>query len=252
MAGAKRVILITGAASGIGAATARRLAQPGVAITLHTRRHEDALNAVAAEVRTTGAEATIMLGDLSDPATAKYLIRETTTRFGALDVLVSNAGFADRTPFADLTDQAYASSSDAIEWAFFRLAREAAPHLRLRRNARIVAVSSFVAHVHRPDVTSFPASAAAKAALEALVKSLALALAPDAVTVNAVVPGFIRKDAGAHAAMDRAKLAKQMQSVPLARQGLPDEVAAAIAFLASPDAAYITGQCLHVNGGLAM
>ncbi len=252
MAGAKRVILITGAASGIGAATARRMAQPGVAIVLHTRRNQDLAESVAAEVRATGAEAAVMLGDLAEPATAKYLVRETISRFGALDVVVSNAGFADRTALLDLTDDAYARSTDAIEWAFFRLAREAAPHLRLRRHGRIVAVSSFVAHVHRPDVTSFPASAAAKAAVEALVKSLALALAPDNVTVNAVVPGFIRKDAGAHAAMDRAKLAKQMESVPLARQGLPDEVAAAIAFLASAEAGYITGQCLHVNGGLAM
>ena len=252
MPGAKRVILITGAASGIGAATARRMAQPGVALVLHTRKNHDRASEVAAAVRTTGAEAEVLLGDLSDPATAKHLIRETIARFGALDILISNAGFADRTPLLDLTDEAYARSTDAIEWAFFRLAREAVPHLQSRRHARIIAVSSFVAHVHRPDVTSFPASAAAKAALEALVKSLALALAPDAITVNAVVPGFIRKDAGAHAAMDRAKLAQQMQSVPLARQGLPDEVAAAIAFLASTDAGYITGQCLHVNGGLSI
>ena len=252
MAGAKRVILITGAASGIGAATALRLARPGVAFTLHTRKNEAALTEIAEAARRAGAEADIMLGDLADPATAKHLVRDTIARHGALDALISNAGFADRTPIAELTDEAYGRSSDAIEWAFFRLAREAAPHLRQRRNARIIAVSSFVAHVHRPGVTLFPASAAAKAAVEALVKSLAIELAPDAVTVNAVVPGFIRKDSGAHAAIDRAALARQLEAIPLARQGMPDEVAAAIEFLAGPDAAYITGQCLHVNGGLAI
>ena len=252
MAGARRVILITGAASGIGAALCARMAQPGVALVIHTRKNQDGAERVAEAARATGAEATVMLGDLADPATAKYLIHQTTERYGALDVLVSNAGFADRTPLSALTDEAFGRSSDAIEWAFLRLARAAVPHLKERRNARIVAVSSFVAHAFRPDVTLFPASAAAKAALEALVKALALELAPDAITVNAVVPGFIRKDAGAHAAMDRARLAKQMESVPLGRQGLPDEVAAAIAFLASADAAYLTGHCLHVNGGLVM
>ena len=252
MPGAKRIILVTGAASGIGAATARRLARPGVSLVLHTRKNRDHAEAVAATARAAGAEAHVLLADLADPATPQHLIDETIARCGALDALISNAGFADRTPFPDLTDAIYARSNDAIAWAFLRLACAATPHLQQRRNARIIAVSSFVAHVHRPDVTAFPASAAAKAALEALVKSLALALAPDAVTVNAVVPGFIRKDPGTHAAMDPAKLAKQLQSVPLARQGLPDEVAAAIQFLASPDAAYITGQCLHVNGGLTI
>lgn len=252
MAGARRVILVTGAASGIGAAVCRRMAQPGVALAVHTRGNEEAARAVAEAARAKGAEAEVMLGDLADPATTRYLVDQTLARFGALDVVVSNAGFADRTPLADLTDEAYGRSSDAIEWAFFRLARAALPHLRTRRNARIVAVSSFVAHSFRTDVTLFPASAAAKAALEALVRAFALEAAPDTITVNAVVPGFIRKDAGAHAAMDPARLAKQMQSVPLARQGLPDEVAAAIAFLASADAAYITGQTLHVNGGLVM
>ena len=252
MAGARRVVLVTGAASGIGAAVCRRMAQPGVALVVHTRKNADNAEAVAATARAAGAEAQVMLGDLADPAVAKYLVAEAVAQFGALDVLVSNAGFADRTRFGELTDEAFGRSSDAIEWAFFRLARAAIAHLRLRRNARIVAVSSFVAHSFRPDVTRFPASAAAKAALEALVKSLALELAPDGVTVNAVVPGFIRKDPGAHVAMDPARVAKQMESVPLGRQGLPDEVAAAIAFLASAEAGYITGQALHVDGGLVM
>ncbi len=248
----RRVILVTGAASGIGAAICRTLAGPETAIMVHTRRNQDGADRTAAQARALGAEAVTSLADLAEPDGAARTVQAVLDRFGRLDVLISNAGFADRTPFATLTNAALTNSTEAIQGAFFRLARAAMPHLRQGTHPRVVAVSSFVAHIFRTGIATFPASAAAKAGLEALVRALAVELGPDQVTVNAVVPGFIRKDAGAHRAIGPAALTAQTAHIPLGRIGLPEDVAAAVAFLVSPDAGYITGQTLRVDGGLVI
>ena len=248
----RRVALVTGAASGIGAAICRTLAGADMAILVHTRANRAGAQAVVDAVRAAGGLAELALGDLAEPDIAAVLVKRATESFGGLDILVSNAGFADRTKFAELTDAAMTRSMEAIHGAFFRLARAALPHLVAGRDPRIVAVSSFVAHAFRTDLAVFAASAAAKAASEALVRALAIELAPSGVTVNAVIPGFIRKDAGAHAAFTPAQAAAQTARIPLGRLGLPDDVAAAVAFLVSAGAAYITGQALHVDGGLVI
>src|SRR6185437_6324735 len=149
-----RTILVTGAASGIGAAICRVLAGPGAAIMVHTRRNRAGAEAVAEQVRAVGGKAAILLADLAELPAAASIIAETAERFGGLDVLVSNAGFADRTPFAALSDAAMASSVEAVQGAFFRLARAALPHLKIGRDPRIIAVSSFVAHSFRTDVAT--------------------------------------------------------------------------------------------------
>ena len=243
----RRVVLVTGAASGIGAACCRRLAAPGTSILVHTRKNADGAERVAAAVAAAGGEAAVMLGDIADAALPAALVEGAVGRFGGLDTVIHAAGFADKTPFAEAQDATFAKSLDTVLWGFIRLARAALPHLR---DGRIVAISSFVAHVFRTDVATFPASAAAKAGMEALVRALAVEAAAAGTTVNAVSPGYTRKDPGAHAALTAAQWDAVTAKIPMKRLGTPEDVAAMVAFLASAEAGYVTGQVIHVNGGL--
>lgn len=248
-----RVFLITGASSGIGAAAARALAAPETAIAIHARKNRSGAERVAQQVGAAGAETLIAEGDLGQPGVATRLVEETAARFGKVDGVVSNAGFADRRPVGEVDRAAWDASLAAMTSAFFELATAAKPWLvKAGPQGRLIGVSSFVAHAFARGIMTFPASAAAKAGIEALAKALAADLAPCGATVNCVAPGFIEKDADGHAAVPRERMAKVSESIPMRRYGKPAEVAAVIAFLCSPAASYITGQTIHVNGGLTL
>lgn len=250
------VTLVTGASSGIGAATCRRLAAPGVRLLAHARGGKDgakraALDAVADACRAAGAEVETMLGDFEAEGAGAAAIAFCRERFGGLDRLVVNAGFADRAPIGEADRALLDRSLRVMTGAFFDLVTAAKPLLEASGTGRVVAVSSFVAHVF-PRTHLFATTAAAKGGIEALAKALAVQLAASGTTVNVVAPGFTRKDATGHAALPPEAWKEAADMTPLGRIAEPDDVAAAIAFLLSKDARHITGQVLHVDGGLTL
>lgn len=247
-----RIVLITGAASGIGAETARRLSSPEVGLVLHTRKNAEGLRTVAEACERQGAAVEMVVGDLADPAVAAAIVAAARARFGRVDQIVSNAAQAVRSTLGEVRPEDLEQAFATMPTALLRLVNAAGADLEASDWGRVVVVSSFVAHVFGTAGIHFPSTSAAKGALEALARSMAVQLAPNGVTVNCVVPGFTRKDPSGHFAATTAALEKAISVTPTGRLTEPADVAASILFLLSREARQITGQALHVDGGLTL
>ncbi len=235
-----RTALITGAARRVGRAVALELASAGCDIAIHHRTSRDAAESLAEEIRTLGRRAVLVRGDLADPSMPARIVAETVEQLGRLDVLVNNASIFEKTPIdhADPTHWERVFRVNVIAPAM--LSRAAAPHMKACGAGRIVNFTDILAD--RPS-RGYDAYCASKAALASLTRSLARDLAPE-ITVNAIAPGVaVFPDS-----YDDKTRERIIARVPLAREGTPEEIAAAIRFLVA-DADYITGQVIPVDGG---
>lgn len=235
--------LVTGASGDIGRAIATILHRQGAAVALSGTR-QDRLDALAQEL---GDRAMAAPGDLADPAAPDAIVKAAEAGLGRVDVLVNNAGLTRDNLGLRMKDAEFEEVLQVNLMAAFRLIRAVMKGMMKRRAGRIVTITSVVGHVGNPGQANYAAS---KAGLAGMTRSLATELAPRGVTVNCVAPGFIASAMTAGLSDDiKARIAG---TIPLGRMGDPAEVAAAVAFLASDEAAYITGQTLHINGGMAM
>ncbi|MGE4220576.1 MAG: SDR family NAD(P)-dependent oxidoreductase [Alphaproteobacteria bacterium] len=247
-----RVVLVTGASSGIGAALARRIAGPDTALMLHARGNEAGLEATAAAVGAAGSPVAMRRGDFAAPGEGAAAVSVALESFGRVDQIVANAGFANRKRFGEATVADLRHALAVMTESFFGMVTAALPHLEASSWGRVVAVGAFGAHSFGAADTIFPTTAAAKAAVETLARALAWQLAPMGTTVNCVVPGYTRKEAGVHAALDPDAWTRAAAATPMRKLAEPGEVAAMIAMLLGRDAGHVTGQSIAVDGGLSL
>ncbi len=240
-----KVALVTGGSRGIGRAVSLALAKQGAYVAINYAGNESAAAEALTQVREQGCDGEIVKFDVASQSAFEEAIDDLVKRKGRLDVLVSNAGIAMDQLLLRIKpeelERTFATNVGGALWG----AKAAIRHMMRKRTGRIVFLSSVVAESGNPGQAVYSAS---KAALLGLTKTLAREYASRGVTVNAVAPGFIATDMTAGLPEDVKK--KIVEQTPLARIGSPDEVAAAVVYLASDEAGYVTGQVLRVNGGM--
>jgi len=238
-----KTALVTGASGGIGGAIARALHGAGATVAISGTRRE-ALDSLAGDL---GERVAVLPCNLSDLTAAAELPRQVESELGSLDILVNNAGLTRDNLAMRMKDDEWDQVLQVNLTAGYRLARASLRGMMKRRWGRIIAITSVVGQTGNPGQVNYAAS---KAGMTGMSKALAQEVASRGITVNCVAPGFI-ETAMTDALADQQK-EKLLSVIPVGRLGSPDDVAACVYFLASEEAGYVTGQTLHVNGGMAM
>lgn len=238
-----KTALITGASGGIGGAVAAALHAAGASVALSGTR-EAPLRELAESL---GERAHVVTANLGDAAAVEALPKQAAEAMGSVDILVNNAGITRDNLFMRMSDEEWAQVIDVNLTSSFRLARGVLRGMMKARWGRIVTITSVVGTTGNPGQANY---AAAKAGLVGMSKSLAYEVASRGITVNCVAPGFI--ETAMTDKLNDDQKGRILTQIPAGRMGAPDDIAAAVLYLASPQAGYVTGATLHVNGGMAM
>lgn len=242
-----KVALVTGASRGIGRAIALKLAAEGAAVVINYHGSMEKAKEVKAEIESDGGIAEIMQCNVADYQATEAMIRKVTDDFGRLDILVNNAGITRDGLLMKMSEEDFDRVIDTNLKGAFHTIRFAARQMLKQRSGRIINMASVVGVTGNAGQANYAAS---KAGVIGLTKATARELASRGITVNAVAPGFIETDMTA--VLPKKVKEASVSQIPLGKFGSPEQVASAVAFLASSDAAYITGQVLHVDGGMVM
>ena len=237
-----RVALVTGAGRNIGRAIALDLAEAGAAVVVNARSNQAEADAVAKEIVDAGGKAFAHLADVTDAEAVKRLVDAATSRFGRLDILVNNAAVRGEVPFAELDFAKWRAVHSVCLDGAFHCTKSAHPALKAGGSGAIINIGGVSAHIGAADRVHV---LSAKLGLVGFTRGLAHDLAPDGITANCVTPGNIEVE------RDAFQVDKPLREhQPIRRKGKPQEIVAAMLYLSSEDAAYTTGQSLHVNGGM--
>ena len=242
-----RVAVVTGGSRGIGRAVALELAGRGASVVVNYHKSPEAAEAVVNEIKAAGGRAATCQADVANFAAAQNLIKFAIDTFGDLHILVNNAGITRDMLVMMMSEEDWDAVLDTNLKSTFNCSKAAVKHMMRKRYGRIINIASVAGQMGNPGQTNYSAS---KAGQIGFTKALAREIAARNVTVNAIAPGFV--DTEILSAMAPETLEAALKFVPLGRKGQPEEIGYAVAFLASDQAAYITGQVLGVDGGMAM
>ena len=243
----KRLALVTGGSRGIGRAIALHLASCGYRVAVNYQSAQGAAEELVQSIRSSGGEAAAFQADVSDSDQVKALFKDVSEKMGSVEVLVANAGVTRDNLLMRMKDEDWQKVLTTNLNSVYYCTREAIRPMMKARYGRIIAISSVVGLTGNAGQANY---AAAKAGVLGLMKSLARELASRGITANSIAPGYIETDMTA--VLPEEVRAAVLEKIPLARYGQPEDIAKAVAFLASEDASYITGQVLAVDGGMTM